>query len=181
MKRSRALSWLVLAAVTLTGPLGPLSAAAQAPPPPTAPPGPTQPPPAQIQPPPPAPMQPPPPAPPPGPPAQFHPAPMPQTDVWGDPSATSLEPTQGDAIGAGFLNVVYVPGKAILCGAGAVMATFMMLVTFGTAYPTASGLFREGCHGTWVLTPEHVSGKIPSDWERTDGYQTYYPHGGIYP
>ena len=78
------------------------------------------------------------------------------------------------------MNVVYVPGKAILCGAGTVMATFLMLVTFGTAYSTATGVFKEGCHGTWVLTADHVSGKIPPDWVRTDGYQSYYPYG-VYP
>jgi hypothetical protein len=122
------LSWLLLGALVLAGPLAPLGASAQ--------------------------MQP----------------------------GMATQPTQGDAVGAGFMNVVYVPGKAIVCGAGTVLATVLLLVTFGSGYPTASGVFKEGCHGTWVLTPEHVSGAIPPDWVRTDNYQTYYPQAqGIYP
>jgi hypothetical protein len=93
-----------------------------------------------------------------------------------------VQTTQGDAVAAGFMNVVYVPGKAIVCGAGTVLATFLMLVTFGSGYPTAAGVFKEGCHGTWVLTADHVAGKIPPDWVRTDNYQTYYSQSeGIYP
>jgi hypothetical protein len=186
MMTRKGLSWLVLAALLLTGPLGPLGASAQiqpptqGPPPTQMPPPPPMPPASTLAPIPPPPMQ----LPPPVPPAQFLPAAPSQGEpgqvgMWGEP--VPVEPTQGDAIGAGFMNVVYVPGKAILCGAGTVMATFLMLVTFGNAYPTASGLFKEGCHGTWVLTADHVSGKIPPDWVRTDGYQSYYPHGGIYP
>ncbi|HVQ75429.1 MAG TPA: hypothetical protein VMT79_07810 [Candidatus Binatia bacterium] len=97
-------------------------------------------------------------------------------------SGMATEPTPGDATGAVFMNIVYVPGKAIVCGAGTVMATFLMLITFGSGYATAEGVFKEGCHGTWVLTPEHVSGKVPPDWVRTDNYQTYYPQSqGVYP
>src|SRR5262245_63357668 len=128
MTTPRLLSWLLLVAVALAGPLAPLSASAQ--------------------------MQP----------------------------GKGTEPTPGDATPAAFMNIVYVPGKAIVCGAGAVMATFLMLITFGSGYPTAEGVFKEGCHGTWVLTPDHVSGRIPPDWVRTDNYQTYYPQSqGIYP
>jgi hypothetical protein len=56
------------------------------------------------------------------------------------------QPTQGDKVGAGFLNVVYVPGKAILCSFGAVASAGMMLLTFGNAYHAAVELFR-GCGG----------------------------------
>jgi len=37
----------------------------------------------------------------------------------------------------------------------------VMLVTLGSAYRAAVSTFREGCGGTWILTPEHVAGKIP--------------------
>jgi hypothetical protein len=37
-----------------------------------------------------------------------------------------------------------------------------MGLTLGSGYRQAVGVFNEGCHGTWVLTPEHVSGKIPA-------------------
>jgi hypothetical protein len=74
---------------------------------------------------------------------------------------SSKDPTQGDATAAGFLNVVYVPGKAIVCTAGVVTSTILMLVTFGSAYRAARGVFLEGCSAPWALTADYVSGKIP--------------------
>jgi len=74
---------------------------------------------------------------------------------------TSKDPTDGDAVAAGFMNVVYVPGKAIICTAGVVTSTLVMLLTFGSAYRAARGVFLEGCSSPWALTAEHVSGKIP--------------------
>jgi len=74
---------------------------------------------------------------------------------------TSNEPTPGDATAAGFLNVVYVPGKAIICTAGVVTSTVLMLLTFGSAYRAARGVFMEGCSAPWALTADDVSGKIP--------------------
>ena len=73
----------------------------------------------------------------------------------------SNEPTPGDATAAGFLNVVYVPGKAIICTAGVLTSTVLMLLTFGSAYRAARGVFMEGCSAPWALTADHVSGKIP--------------------
>ncbi|HKZ05886.1 MAG TPA: hypothetical protein VJU81_10490 [Methylomirabilota bacterium] len=74
----------------------------------------------------------------------------------------SHAPTKGDAVGAALMNVVYVPGKAIVCTLGTVGTVGLLLVTFGFAYQAAANVFREGCGGDWVLTPEHVSGAIPS-------------------
>ena len=72
-----------------------------------------------------------------------------------------VEPTEGDHIGAGFMNVVYVPGKAIVCSVGTLASVTLMLLTFGTGYRAARDIFMEGCSGDWVLTGEHVSGKVP--------------------
>ena len=66
-------------------------------------------------------------------------------------------PSRGARIGAGVLNVVYVPGKAIICGAGTLIAGGFMLLTFGSAYREAVSFFNEGCGGSWVLTPEEVA------------------------
>lgn len=74
---------------------------------------------------------------------------------------TSKDPTGGDATAAGFMNVVYVPGKAIICTAGVLTSTLLMLLTFGTAYRAARGVFLEGCSAPWALTADYVSGKIP--------------------
>jgi hypothetical protein len=54
-----------------------------------------------------------------------------------------------------------VPGKAIVCGLGTVASVGVMVITLGSAYRAAVATFKEGCGGTWVLTPEHVAGKIP--------------------
>jgi hypothetical protein len=75
--------------------------------------------------------------------------------------APDVEVSTGDRVGAGFLNVAYVPGKAILCGLGTVASVAVTLITFGHGYRAAVDTFREGCGGTWILTPEHVAGKIP--------------------
>jgi hypothetical protein len=74
---------------------------------------------------------------------------------------TSKDPTEGDATAAGFLNVIYVPGKAIICTAGVLTSTLLMLLTFGSGYRAARGVFLEGCSAPWALTADHVSGKIP--------------------
>jgi hypothetical protein len=66
-------------------------------------------------------------------------------------------PGPGAKIGAGVLNVVYVPGKVITCTAGTLVAGAFMLVTFGTAYREATSFFNEGCRGAWLLTPEQVA------------------------
>ena len=60
-------------------------------------------------------------------------------------------------IGAGVLNVVYLPGKVITCTAGTLVAGAFMLATFGTAYREATSFFNEGCSGAWLLTPEQVA------------------------
>jgi len=76
-------------------------------------------------------------------------------------TAADVEVSDADRVGAGFLNVVYTPGKAIVCGLGTVASAAVMLITLGSAYRAAVATFKEGCGGTWVLTPEHVAGKIP--------------------
>jgi hypothetical protein len=76
-------------------------------------------------------------------------------------SSVDVEVSDGDRVGAGVMNVVYVPGKAIVCGLGAVVSAAVLIVTLGSAYRAAVATFKEGCEGPWVLTPEHVAGKIP--------------------
>ena len=66
-------------------------------------------------------------------------------------------PGTGAKIGAGVLNVVYLPGKLITCSAGTLVAGAFMLATFGTAYREATSFFNEGCGGAWLLTAEQVA------------------------
>ena len=73
-----------------------------------------------------------------------------------DEGATT-PPGTGAKIGAGVLNVVYLPGKAIICSAGTLVAGAFMIATFGQAYREATSVFNEGCRGAWLLTPEEVA------------------------
>jgi len=79
-------------------------------------------------------------------------------ETWG-PS----EPGPGAKVGAGLLNVVYVPGKVILCSAGTVLSAGLMLLTFGSAHHAATDLFNQGCGGAWVLTGYDVTGRRPPE------------------
>ena len=180
MARSR---WLAAALTGLgvSGPMSQMTAVAQTPPPPLAP---AAPPTVIVPAPPPAPAAPPtvivpapptvvvpgpavvvpappsatPPTPPPGvvvvPPAA---PPMQSMQPEAVPDMDAAEPGIGAKIGAGVLNVVYVPGKAIVCTAGTLVAGGFMLLTFGYAYREAVSFFNEGCRGPWVLTPEQVA------------------------
>jgi hypothetical protein len=79
----------------------------------------------------------------------------------------SKEPTAKHVAGAAVANVFYVPGKIIICSAGIVASTVVMLLTFGTAYREAGRVFDEGCGGEWGVSPEMASGKVPprSDYD----------------
>jgi hypothetical protein len=163
MKTSALISAVLVAALLSMGPFAPVVTLAQAQMQPVQP--------QQVQPVPPPPMPPPPmspqtmqPVPPVGPtdPSLTSQAPGQEVQpVNPSESVTNNEPTPGDATAAGFMNVVYVPGKAIICTAGVLTSTLLLLLTFGSAYRAARGVFQEGCSSPWVLTAEHVSGKIP--------------------
>jgi hypothetical protein len=144
--------WLAVAVALSTlvaGPLAPSMALAQTPPPP---------PPS---------MQPPPPPPPPTPPTMIQSSPPPQSmqppPPYGPAVAPPYVPTTGAKVGTTVLNVIYVPGKAIVCGAGTLAGTAMMLLTFGSGYRAAASIFNEGCGGHWVLTPYDVAGRTEAD------------------
>ena len=42
-----------------------------------------------------------------------------------------------------------------------VASAVVAIVTLGSGYRAAVATFKEGCGGDWILTPEHVAGKIP--------------------
>jgi len=88
------------------------------------------------------------------------PPPAPQPDLFQE----SIKTTQGPAVNtvddgsgraydvaAGFADVLYVPGKAIICAAGVGIGAAIFVLTFGSAYRGAAEATREGCGGKWVL------------------------------
>ncbi|KRT71870.1 MAG: hypothetical protein XU13_C0035G0021 [Candidatus Rokubacteria bacterium CSP1-6] len=55
-------------------------------------------------------------------------------------------------IGAVVVNTWHVPGKAILCGLGAVSGVAVLLLTFGSGYGATARIWDEGCSGKWIVT-----------------------------
>ena len=71
------------------------------------------------------------------------------------------EPTAAYDVGAGLVNVFYVPGKVITCGAGAGVGLVILFVTLGTGYKAAVAFGKEGCAGKWTVTGEDLR---TSEW-----------------
>jgi hypothetical protein len=67
-----------------------------------------------------------------------------------------MAPAQKDdgvwAFGAGVVNTVHVPGKAILCGLGGLSGVAVLLLTFGSQYEATARVWEEGCAGRWTVT-----------------------------
>jgi len=60
----------------------------------------------------------------------------------------------GGEVAAGFSNVLYVPGKAVICGVSGVLWLTIMVVTFGHSYDAAANFVNGGCGEKWVLHGE---------------------------
>jgi len=76
-------------------------------------------------------------------------------------STWASEPPSGDgSTGAGATaaavvsDIVYVPGKAIVCGTSGVLWLVSMVVTLGALYRESANFVKGGCGGQWVLTGE---------------------------
>ena len=59
-------------------------------------------------------------------------------------------------VGAGFANVVYIPGKVFLCGLGVVAGVVLLVLSVGSGYRPAAAAGEEGCGGKWVLTGDDL-------------------------
>jgi hypothetical protein len=89
----------------------------------------------------------------------------PSPETAAPPTATSPPEDAGVAygVGAAAVNVLYVPGKAIVCSLGGVAAFGVLFLTFGGAYRPAAAVTRQACGGKWTvsaadLRPEGRSG-----------------------
>ncbi len=71
------------------------------------------------------------------------------------------EPSAAYDVGAGVVNVFYVPGKVITCGAGTGVGLAILLITLGTGYKAAVAFGKEGCGGKWAVTGEDLRA---SEW-----------------
>jgi hypothetical protein len=74
-------------------------------------------------------------------------------------------------VGAGIANIAYVPGKALVCGAGVLVGGVLMLLTLGTAYKAAAATGEDGCGGKWVLRGDDLRpSRMTEDQERPSQY-----------
>ncbi len=74
---------------------------------------------------------------------------------WAQDTSTPTEaPGAGATAAAVASDVLYVPGKAIVCGMSGVLWVATMALTFGALYQEAADFVKGGCGGRWVLTGE---------------------------
>jgi hypothetical protein len=71
------------------------------------------------------------------------------------------QPEADDRAGAVAANFWYVPGRALVCGAGAALAGVVMIVTFGQTYDSASEVMHGACSGPWRVDEEDVRQSVP--------------------
>ena len=76
-------------------------------------------------------------------------------------TADGRVPGPDDEAGSVAANILYVPGRGLLCGASGLMAGVVMLVTFGQSYDSASELLHGGCSGPWVLGSSDIRQAVP--------------------
>jgi hypothetical protein len=81
---------------------------------------------------------------------------------WGQGrSQAQTEPGAGATAAAVASNVLYVPGKVIVCTTSGVLWIATMALTLGTLYREAGEFVEGGCGGKWVVTPEDMDGRNP--------------------
>jgi len=57
---------------------------------------------------------------------------------------------------AAIANVWYVPGRALVCGASAVLSGVIMTLTLGHSSDDAAQIMYGGCGGPWTVQPSDV-------------------------
>jgi hypothetical protein len=77
------------------------------------------------------------------------------------PPANGRMPDSDDETGSIAANVWYVPGRALVCGLGAISAGLVMTLTLGQSYEEASQLMHGGCSGPWVVGPIDIRQPVP--------------------
>lgn len=72
------------------------------------------------------------------------------------PAAPASASPDAYDVGAGFANVLVVPGKAVLCTLSGVTGFVLLAVTFGSAYRAAARAAEQGCAGKWYVTGDDL-------------------------
>ena len=66
------------------------------------------------------------------------------------------------------VSVFLFPGRVITCAAGTVVGLALLTVSLGSGYRTATGLFHEGCGGKWIVTGDDLRPDVPPSLVVTD-------------
>jgi hypothetical protein len=66
-----------------------------------------------------------------------------------------------DGAGAVATNFWYTPGRALICGTSAILAGFVMTVTLGQSYDSASEVLHGACSGPWTVSDQDVRNTVP--------------------
>jgi len=66
-----------------------------------------------------------------------------------------------DEIGSIAANIWYAPGRALICGLGAISAGLVMTLTLGQSYEEASQLMHGGCSGPWIVGASDIRQPVP--------------------
>jgi hypothetical protein len=69
-------------------------------------------------------------------------------------------PGADDRTGATAVNVWYVPGRALVCGATAVLAGTILTLTLGQDYEGPARLMHGGCAGPWTVGAQDVRNAV---------------------
>jgi hypothetical protein len=70
-------------------------------------------------------------------------------------------PDADDEVGSIAANLWYVPGRALVCGLGAISAGVVMTLTMGQSYEDASQLMHGGCSGPWIVRSRDIRQAVP--------------------
>ena len=75
-----------------------------------------------------------------------------------------MAPSKGKGDGAwefaaGVTNTIAVPGRAFLCGVGALTGVAVLLITFGSGTEAAAGVWQETGSGKWTVTAADLKPK----------------------
>lgn len=99
-----------------------------------------------------------------------------QTDPFKEtvPPARPPGPRGADAydVGAGFMTVIGMPLKGIVCGLGGVAGFTLFVATFGSADRASAAIVREGCDQRWIVRGDDIRPDPPAsrvvEWDRQD-------------
>ena len=77
------------------------------------------------------------------------------------PPADGRIPAADDEVGSVAANILYAPGRALLCGYSGLSAGLLMILTLGQSYDDASELMHGGCSGPWLLRASNIRQAVP--------------------